>query len=255
MTIPIDPDADRGFRTYIPDAVWDDYFLSLGKFFHEYARMENVLNILLSNLLEEAVFPSKYYTPPISDEERIKWFHDSAAQRRGQEDAAMSLQRKAAVRAVLGSMRFKSMRDSFKRLLNVTNADPKVTGELERIFSHLGEIQFLRDRLAHNGATPDMTNKENWFSTSDSHTQNLQEKTSTIYFKAGDLLDMARDLHVIPDLIFEVFNPEIKQAIDADPLMQTQEMKAHLDDKRGPFRYKPSQIRRVSHKQTTADGK
>jgi hypothetical protein len=203
---------------------------------------------VLSNLLEEAVFPSTYYRPPISEEERARFFHDPSARIKSQRDAALSIQRRAAVRAVLGSMRLKPMKDSFNRLLSVTNADAEVTAELERILAHLGDIQSLRDRLAHNGATPDMRNKENWFSTSDHHTQNLQEKTSTIYFKASTLLDMARDLMVIPDLIFDVFNPEIRKSVDEEPMMQTPEMKAHLADVRGPFKYKASQLKRESHR-------
>lgn len=248
MTLPSDPDADRNFRTYIPDSLWEEYFLALGKFFHAYARVENSLHVVLSNLLEEAVFPSKDYRPPISEKERARFFHDPSARIKGQRDAALSIQRHAAVRAVLGSMRLKPMKDSFNRLLSVTNADAEVTAELERIFAHLGDIQSLRDRLAHNGATPDMRNKENWFYTSDHHTQNLQEKTSTIYFKASTLLNMARDLTVIPDLIFDVFNPEIRRSVDEEPMMQTPVMKAHFTDVRGPFKYKASQLKRESHR-------
>ncbi|MDB5799182.1 MAG: hypothetical protein JWL63_121 [Rhodocyclales bacterium] len=257
MAVKTDPDKDRDFRTYIPDALWNEYFMALGKFFHAYARVENDLHVVLSNLLEEAVFPSKYYRQPPSGEERVKFLQDPLARTKIQREASLSLQRRAAVRAVLGSMRLKPMKDSFNRLLSVTNADDAVTAELDRIFAHLGDIQSIRDRLAHNGATPDMRNKENWFYTSDHLTQNLQEKSSTIYFKANTLLDMARDLTVIPDLIFNVFNPDIRKAMDNDPAAQTPEIKAHLTDVRGPFRYKSTQLKRESRrtKPTTSPAK
>lgn len=239
-----DPDADRDFRTYIPESLWTEYYVALGKFFHEYASVENNLNIVLSNLLEEAVFPTNHYRPKITDDERRRFFEDPVAGIKSQRDAALSIQRRAAVRAVLGSMRIKQLKDTFGRLLVVTNAPVESTKEVERIFAHLSEVQSLRDRLAHNGATPDMRNKEGWFYTSDHHTQNLEEKWSIVYFKASTLLDMARDLNVIPGLLFDLFNPEIRAAVDREPSMQSPEMLAYQADVRGPFKFKPSHLRR-----------
>ena len=246
MTDLIDPDANRDFRTFIPDAVWEEYYSSLGKFFHLYAQVENNLNIVLTNIVEEAVFPADHYGTTLSDEERRGLFSNPEVRNKVQMEAKLSLQRRAAVRAVLGSMRFKGVREAFSRLMEITSTEAHITERLGQIFNHLGQIQGVRDRLAHNGATPDMRNKENWFYTTDSHTQNLERKASMLYFKASDLRDMTRDLSIIPELIFNLFNPALEIELAQNPVMQTPEMKDLQADLNGPFWHKPSNLRRVN---------
>lgn len=243
-----DPDADRDFRTYIPDWLWAEYFSALGRLMHSFARVEDNLNLTLALMAEELVFPPKYYMPPIAESERLT----AQAMLKGQREASLSIQRRAVLQAIVAGQRVAPLRDTIKRLLRVIGAEDSMRIEVDRILAHLSEIQFMRDRLAHNAAVPDMRNKEGWFGTSNQHTVRENEQWEIIYFKPAMLSDMARDLDVMPDLLYDCLHPEEHKLLMADPhynkLMSSSEMQTFLADRNGPWHYKPSQLRREGPK-------
>lgn len=51
--------------------------------------------------------------------------------------------------ALLGGQRMKQLKETIKRLLRATKADPDRLAYVDAIFLQLGEIQFFRDRLTH----------------------------------------------------------------------------------------------------------
>lgn len=58
-------------------------------------------------------------------------------------------ERVALSSAVIGSQRFSALRDLYKRLQSLKVPNAEQTAMTNAIFSQLGEIQYLRDRLAH----------------------------------------------------------------------------------------------------------
>ena len=53
------------------------------------------------------------------------------------------------VAAIYGSQRMKAARDTMKRLASVEDIEPKRVRFAEAVFAHIGNIETLRDKLAH----------------------------------------------------------------------------------------------------------
>jgi hypothetical protein len=51
--------------------------------------------------------------------------------------------------AIYGSMRFKTARDTLRRLAKAEGVSPEVDTFLDSVFSHIGNVEALRDKLAH----------------------------------------------------------------------------------------------------------
>ncbi|MYM23723.1 hypothetical protein GTP46_13805 [Duganella sp. FT135W] len=184
MEHEFDPDASIPFRTYIPQQIWDEYYFALGKFMHCYGRAEGSLSATIR------VFVGDRVTPRHPDGYFV-------------------------VDAVLSSFRLSAAQDTIKRLLRVTKARSEVQEAAQQILSKFSEIQFLRDKIAHYGATPDMRNKDRWFSTGTTMV-NEYDKMELIYFKPQMLLDMADDLHLIPDLLNYVISYDPADTLTPD---------------------------------------
>lgn len=243
MNTDVDPDAERNFRTFIPQDLLDSYHLALGRFIQAFASLETGLNITLTMLLEEIVFPFSFYRKPLSPEDNAMFLSDPAVRAKSQMEASFDIQRTAALRATLKSKRMAELRSLIKDLMEIKKCSDEDINEARRIFEHIAHIHKMRDRLAHNGAVADMSNKDNWFYTTDIHTANLEEKKSFVYFKLDALDNMTRDLEVIPELLFELFNKEIKSALDSSPFMQTPDMLSYTENVRGPFLFSTSQLK------------
>jgi len=54
------------------------------------------------------------------------------------------------INAVVGSMRMAAAKDTIKRILRVQSAPPSRRALVDKAFAHLGEIEWFRNRLAHN---------------------------------------------------------------------------------------------------------
>jgi len=238
----VDPDADRDFRTVIPPALLEEYYSALGRLMHAFARAEDNLNLTVANIVGKHVFPESQYEVRIPD----SWSRTSMLA--AQKAASLSIQRSVVLKAVLGGQRLAPLRDTLKRVLKVIDADERMTAETNRILAHLGEIQFMRDKFAHNAAHADMTNKDGWFYTSNKQTVRADDDWEIIYFKPSMLVDMAFDLERIPDLLHKALELESHARLMLDPeyaaLMEHPETREWL----GPWRYKPSALRREGQK-------
>jgi hypothetical protein len=220
-----DPDADRNFRTVIPPALWEEYYASLGRFMHMFSRAEVDLNATLSNYLSQRLLPKSQFTDSF------------------------------LLKAILGGQRVKPLIDTLKRALFVSTPHPNVASaqllsqyekrylDVSNVLSQLSEIHFLRDRLAHNGASPDMANKDGWFCSNNIITVREYDDIDLIYFKPQTLLNAARDLTFIPDRLLWAIDPDLFATISAHPGVSD-----HVNDALAPWHYKPSQLRREGPK-------
>ena len=108
------------------------------------------------------------------------------------------------------------------RMLRVGDADPTMIAEVKRIFDQVGEIQYMRDRIAHNAAYPNFTDKEGWFSTTNHYTAHEGDKISLVMFKPTMLLNMVRDLEAIPPLLERALDPPFTLASMRRPTCRSQ---------------------------------
>lgn len=146
-------------------------------------------------------------------------------------------------KAAMGGFRFSVARDTLKRLLRITNADEATRSEVDRVLSHVGEIHFLRDRLAHNAAGPTKLDGLWWFGCTNRVNIRELKDLEILYFTVEMLNDAADDLSLAEqcitnatDAIQKVIE---KMAVAADPSFQPPST-----EQPPPWRYKPSLLRR-----------
>jgi hypothetical protein len=239
-----DPDADLDFRTYIPAWLWAEYYDALGRLMHGFAKTEDTLKLQLALYAEKHLFSkdNERLSKPDGQSLTLETLRD------GQAESSLSLLRTAVVRAVLGGSGFETLKGSLKRILRVTGADRGVVTEVDRVLSHFGQIQLMRNRLAHNSAAPNMTDKDGWFYTSNYNTVTEDDAWEIIYFKPEMLIAMERDLNIGLHLLSDALDVHGLKDIEINEpwrsIMNSSEMKALAEEKMGPWHYKASDLRR-----------
>lgn len=99
--------------------------LAAGNLFITFAALENAMNSRLKLHLAYLINPA------------------------GEDPFAMSIGL-----AIYGSMRFKTARDTMKRIMVVEKAPKAIQDAVQAIFNQIGEIEKLRDLLAHQALSP-----------------------------------------------------------------------------------------------------
>lgn len=193
---------------------WDDYYAALGRFMHQFSAMENGLNGYLAQFLALAIVPS---------------------------DSPKAF---LIIRAAVGGQRMAPLRDSMKRILRITRASPQMRDKIDAILDHVGNLQFVRDRLAHNGAILVDRRGKVRVETSNSFTVREFEQLETLYFPIQMLLDMTADLAVIHAAIHATITPHVRPTLDLSGLAELEDALRHVS----AWRYKPSQLERVRPK-------
>jgi hypothetical protein len=173
---------DRLFKS-VPPAARRRYYHALGRMMHNFACVEDILNTAVSTFVFN---PSPYVEGPDMD-----WYRTLDA-----------------IKAVTGGMRIAVLRDALKRLLRVHKASKKSRDEIAFVFAQLGEIQYMRDRLAHNAAVPMPPFGSGLYSTNNLSTASEFEKFDEILFTTSMLDNMADDLAEIPFFIHQALYPE-----------------------------------------------
>ena len=120
-------------------------------------------------------------------------------------------ERDDAIIAIMGGQRMSPLKDTIKRLLRVTGADANRKAFVDRLFRHLGEIQFFRDRLTHFLTVISDYNPECWVNMNFTGIRE-REKMEDIHFNLFALHASARDLRVMRLLVGGIFNYRIEGA-------------------------------------------
>jgi hypothetical protein len=97
------------------------------------------------------------------------------------------------------------LKDTIKRLLRVTNAEAERKSFVDRLFSHLGELQFFRDRLAHFLTVMSDYDPECWVNMNFTGIRE-REKMEDIHFNLFALHAATSDLRTIRVLVGPIFN-------------------------------------------------
>lgn len=183
----------------LPETVADKYYPILGRFMHTFSAVETELHSLLYKYIS-------HYLP---------WTHRESP---------------AVIRALLGEMRMNALRDNLKRILRVVQATKQLKHALEHCLNQIGEIQSLRDLLAHKPALFDrLRTEEEWLGVSNTVTANEFEKIGVVYFQLETLTNMTTDLHAVHTFIYKVLGNTHPESYKGSALPA--------------WRYKPSQLR------------
>jgi hypothetical protein len=110
-------------RHEVHDAPWEEYYSALGRFMQMFGKVEARLHVVLRDFIIDLTQTDvNYLATEVLD-------------------------------SVIGSMRVAGLRDHITRILRVVNYDESYQEEFSYAFNQLGEIHFLRDRIAHYGAS------------------------------------------------------------------------------------------------------
>jgi hypothetical protein len=191
----------------VPPECWDAYYYVLGKFMHEFARTETSINAI------------------------ILCFVNNNMKSRSAENLEI-------LQALIGEMRMAPLIQTLKRLLRVVEFPEERQKKVSRILDHLSEIQFMRDRLAHHGATAiiEMGDKDGWFQTTNSSAVRGRDKSEHISFRIETIREMTSDLEAIPARIGRIVNERMYKDYP------TSEEHKRLQVAPLTWRYKPSQL-------------
>lgn len=165
---------DQGDRSaFSPEQAHDHFLRLLGRLHHAYTAVEHELGI--------AVYV--------------------AVTRLGERDDVIV--------AMLGEQRVSPLKDTVKRLLRVTDANLARMDYVNRIFHHLGEIQFFRNRLTHYLTVMSDYDPECWVNM---NFIGIKErvKMEDIHFNLYALYAAAVDLEDMRSLIGEIFNYRVE---------------------------------------------
>lgn len=125
-----------------------------------------------------------------------------------------------AVVAMLGGQRMSPLKDTIKRLLRVTGADEDRKAFVDRLFSHMGEIQFFRDRLTHFLTVMSDYNPECCINMNFTGIKE-RDKIEDIHFNIFALHAAACDLRALRLLVGPVFNYRLEGADVELPMIPT----------------------------------
>jgi len=123
--------------------------------------------------------------------------------------------------AIYGSMRFKSARDTVRRLAKSEGVSPEMDTYLDSIFSHVGHIENLRDKLAHQAVVPvhpdHLTQDGDWQVSDQTVTRDI--KNPKVYVFSSDLVtDAANDLIAAADHLGVRVEKKLFENIKIEPL-------------------------------------
>lgn len=96
--------------------------------------------------------------------------------------------------AIFGSARFKALRDTLKRIATVTGSSQDTLAFMDEFFAHLGHIESLRDKLAHQQIMPRNDTIDGVWMVADYVTTRDFRNVKKYEFTADTVLDASRDV-------------------------------------------------------------
>ena len=155
----------------------DLFFKALGQFFYNYTNLEHQLTCLVRNVATTGITSTHYLV----------------------------------VSATFGGMRMAMLKETVKRLLRVSQAPKSHTAMAERLFKHLGDIEFFRNRLAHHFTEPLTDQPDHQWRNSD-YASVREGEAKEYVFDTGAVIYASADLKEIAlraDGIFSHYQTDI----------------------------------------------
>jgi len=207
--------SDIPFLVKVPKRFWTAYFKALGEFCHEFAAVESMLpGLVVREVLDKS--NARTTGPTYS----------------GGEISKPGINAGDLMKSAMSEMRVGPAMAALKRVLRMSKASKGTISEVERLLKQVGEIQFLRNRLAHHAAQIDATNREGWLEVSNQDSALEPDQVETLHFQMETLHNAADDLRRIRHLLGYALNPAVSPPVGM----------------LGPWRYTPAQLRRGGQK-------
>lgn len=182
----------------------EEYYYAFGEFMHQVGATENALNAVALN------FVSNYLRHDVKDSYPV-------------------------LRAVMGGQSISAISETLKRLIKAVNATDDRQQELGQLLNHMAQIAFLRNRLAHNSASADMTRPGGWYLSFNSITTRDIAKIGSVQFTTRTLLAAACDAQVIAERVHRAMEPSFFEKGD-----NTAEGDKHRRTLFEPWHYNPA---------------
>jgi hypothetical protein len=133
-------------------------------------------------------------------------------------------------------MRVAAARDNLKRFLRITGASTSVIAEVDGIFDQWGEINYFRDCIAHHATGHPDKDGSLWVQVL------AREATGNevLHFTPEILDNMAYDMWRIGQRLDCALEAPTENELAENPALRV-----HMNVVRGPWRYKPSQLKRT----------
>ena len=148
----------------VQDRVFGEYFLALGEFNTAYTGVEHHFTCCIKNTLSRQM-----------RDDKNEWL----------------------INAIVGSMRMAAAKDTIKRILRVQSAPPSRRALVDKVFAHLGELDWFRNRLAYNATLLRGTDERHMLIHFDYASAKEAEKSQSIGFGPIVLRAASIDMHAI----------------------------------------------------------
>lgn len=176
-----------------------EYYLTIGMFYHQFTEMEHQLACLIRNLITERRDTPRDYFIAV---------------------------------ALLSGSRMGTLMDTVKRLLRILGVDKATKEAVDKIFAHLGDIQFLRNRLAHHFTRPFGPDKPDVWVNDDFASVKEAHKDRPLEFTLKTVRNAGNDLATMKEYLDPLFSDYIS--------LPPGELKLTFDPSALPtWRYKP----------------
>ncbi len=157
----------------VEQTAYSAYFISLGEFNHAFTSLEHHLTCCIKNSLSRQMREG-------SDE----WI----------------------VNAIVGSVRIGTAKAILKRILKVIKAEKRQMDLLDKLFLQSGEIEWLRNRLAHHATFLRGTDENHWFINTDFASASEEDKSEFVGFQPGAIRLASADLIAIKQAVDDLFS-------------------------------------------------
>jgi hypothetical protein len=164
---------DTTITQSVEQRAFGQYFVVLGEFYNAYTSMEHMLTCAIKNTLSRQM-----------KDDGQEWL----------------------VNAIVGSMRMAPAKDTVKRILRVEKADRKKQEALAAAFAQLGDIEWLRNRLAHNRTLLKGDDKRHMFINVDFASAKEEGKSEFVGFQPATIRAASEDLVAITKLTDDIMS-------------------------------------------------
>lgn len=167
----------------VEQRVFAEYFLALGEFNNAYTGVEHHLTCCIKNTISREM-----------KDDRSEWL----------------------INATIGGMRMAAAKDTIKRILRVQKATEGRRKLVDKMFAHLGDIEWLRNRLAHNVTLLRGNDDKHMLINFDFASAKEEEKSEFVGFMPVVLRRASLDLHAIKTVMDDLMSMHHGSIPDAE---------------------------------------